>query len=257
MAIAIFWWCPDNNPKSLSNFGDVLSGYLAQKITGQAVVWTRADSLQMKYAICGSILGLLAPPCIIWGCGELNNGANFKKGIDVRAVRGPLSRELLRRQGIISPEVYGDPALLLPRFFNPPSIVKYDIGIIPHFTEYKQVKNKVVSKQIHVINILDPVEKVITEIKSCSKIFSSSLHGLIVPHAYGIPAQWIAISHKVLGAELKFNDYFLSIGQSKMLPQDMKTLDEKLFNQKIDKLCLNIDIDKLWSACPLIGAKND
>jgi hypothetical protein len=46
---------------------------------------------------------------------------------------------------------------------------------------------------------------------------SSSLHGIIIAHSYGIPAAWIAISEihgSGVSADFKFLDYYSSVGLS-------------------------------------------
>lgn len=54
------------------------------------------------------------------------------------------------------------------------------------------------------------LESFIAEVCQCHKIFSSSLHGLIIAHVYGIPAQWVQLKNKKIhrDQEFKFYDYF-------------------------------------------------
>lgn len=71
--------------------------------------------------IIGSSLTLLCnSESIVWGAGVIDNAeellAHPKK---VLAVRGPLSRQYLLERGIECPAVYGDPALLVPKVYNP------------------------------------------------------------------------------------------------------------------------------------------
>ena len=61
------------------------------------------------------------------------NIAKFKSKIF--AVRGKKTAKVLKNLDIECPKIFGDIALLLPRFFNPKKLDKnYDIGLIFHHT---------------------------------------------------------------------------------------------------------------------------
>ena len=85
--------------------------------------------------VIGSIIDWMTnKDSIIWGSG-VRNPDNPLPAIPhkVLAVRGPLTRKYLVSQGVECPEIYGDPALLLPKFYSPPIVdKKYSIGIILH-----------------------------------------------------------------------------------------------------------------------------
>lgn len=155
----------------------------------------------------GSILRYASADSIIWGSGFMNANETTL-ATDIRAVRGPLTANKLGLKGKIP---YGDPALLLPLFFKKGKTHSNILGIIPHFTEYKYFKDKYGDKY-KVINLINtnPLD-VVSEILSCSYILSTSLHGLIISHAYGIPAIWIKRGD--IGSDgFKFEDYLLSVG---------------------------------------------
>jgi pyruvyltransferase len=68
---------------------------------------------------------------------------------------------------------------------------KNEIGIIPHYLDLAYFKVNY-SKEYKIIDLTtNDVEGIITEICSCKKILSTSLHGIIVAQAYNIPALWI------------------------------------------------------------------
>ena len=70
------------------------------------------------------------------------------------------------------------------------------------------------SKMYKIIDLrTTDIESVICEILSCKYILSTSLHGIIVSHAYGIPALWMEKGY-IDTDGFKFNDYFSSVGIS-------------------------------------------
>ena len=83
------------------------------------------------------------------------------------------------------------------------------IGIIPHLHDYAAIKKELPNERIIYLN--GEIEDVINEICSCEYIISTSLHGVIVAHAYGIPALWVKKGY-IYTDGIKFNDYFASVG---------------------------------------------
>jgi len=136
----------------------------------------------------------------------------------VLAVRGPLTRDYLLKNGVECPKVYGDPALLLPNYYQPSSYdKKFKIGLIPHYRD----KNNVIidkyrqEKEVFVLDVqrYGSFERFIDIVCSCELIISSSLHGLIISDAYGIPNVWVEFSEGKV-ENFKFEDYFLSVERS-------------------------------------------
>ena len=64
----------------------------------------------------GSVAALAGPGAIVWGAGVMNADDRIDPRAELVAVRGPLTREAALRSGVPCPPVYGDPALLVPRF---------------------------------------------------------------------------------------------------------------------------------------------
>lgn len=54
------------------------------------------------------------------------------------------------------------------------------------------------------------IENFISELTSCRYVLSTSLHGIILSHAYGIPALWIKKGY-IDTDGFKFHDYFSSV----------------------------------------------
>ena len=91
---------------------------------------------------------------------------------------------------------------------------QYDVGIVPHYSDYDYVCRNYLN--YHIINVVnpDPLD-VAREITKCRKIISSSLHGIICAHAYHIPAKRVEFS-KLWGDGIKFVDYYAGKGASNL-----------------------------------------
>ncbi len=217
--IHLFWWSSVKlEGKHQENFGDILSKYLVEKISGKQVVWKdpskgKWNPFRKKiYTTTGSILKHVSKNCIVWGSGIISKKDQVAEG-HFLAVRGPETYQHLKEKGYKVNEVFGDPAIILPLFYKPQGNKKYSLGIIPHYVDYKLISEWYSEiPEIKVIDLLnDDVEEVIDEIASCKQIISSSLHGIIVSHTYNIPAIWVQFSKKLSGDNIKFVDYFKSI----------------------------------------------
>ena len=225
--IPLFWWSEIKFTfKKKENYGDLLSKYLVEKIAGKKVKWVHPKKQpwykldKKNFVVIGSVLHHCSKESVIWGSGIIDREQKVEKA-NFRAVRGPRTRKFLLESGYTCPAVYGDPALLLPGFYNPEVEKEYKLGVIPHYHDY-QLAKKIFSNNNNILVIdlmtLD-VEDVTRQIMSCEQNISSSLHGLIVSHAYSIPCVWVEFSNKLFGDGIKFEDYFESVGIESYSPQ--------------------------------------
>ena len=203
------------------NYGDDINVPLIESLTGRKVsiknsIWTTKSNL-----LCiGSIIDKLGDNnSIIWGSGVLDGNSSISyRPQKVCAVRGRYSRDYLMRFGIDCPEVFGDPALLMPLVFKPRIEKKHRIGVIPH---YSDLDNPVVksfikeNKDAFLIQFANygSWKEVVCQICSCEAVISSSLHGLILSDAYGIPNVRIVLSDRIGGGDFKFMDYFSGVNR--------------------------------------------
>ena len=217
--IPLFYWSEIKFIfKKKENYGDLLSKYLVEKISGREVKWVHPKKQawykwdKSHYLAIGSILPHATKDSIVWGSGIIDREHHIAAA-DFRAVRGPRTREFLLQLGYECPPVYGDPALLLPEYFNPQVEKEYKLGIIPHYHDYKKaVELFADNPDIRVIDLMCmDVEELTRQIMSCERTLSSSLHGLIVSHAYRIPSLWIEFSDKIFGDGIKYPDYLESV----------------------------------------------
>lgn len=220
-----------------NNFGDVLSKFIVENVSGCQVqnknTYNSSIFWQLKTFIkcliyrdfnffkevtffyerpllaIGSILSKGNSQSIVWGSGFMFKNEKFHGG-KTYAVRGLFSNNMLKEQGFSGCNTFGDPAYLLPLFIAPSKHKKYNISIIPHFSEYDYFQ-KTYSNQYHIINLNETnIHKVVEEITASEKVLSTSLHGIIVSHAYHIPALWIKNGY-IETDGLKFYDYFSSV----------------------------------------------
>lgn len=238
------------------NWGDDLNYYFLRELTDRPIVtyhnFKLARWLRLKNYFCiGTVLdnktrfSSCNENSIVWGTGCVGVLWNLPIPRKICAVRGPLTYRFLNKAKVNCPEVYGDPALLLPLVYKPRRDVQcsisassvqevqkasYRLGIIPHIVDlHHPVIEEIRDKHADEILIIDLAhyEKwtdVIDQICSCERILSSSLHGLIVSDAYQVPSCWIELSGKISGGYFKFVDYASSVDRDFSKPLRIETI---------------------------------
>lgn len=238
------------------NWGDGLNPVLIRHLSGKVPHFTD-DPYTRKQMVVGSILHLADKNTVVWGAGFISDGLKTKdKPKAVHAVRGPLTRRQLLKNGIDAPEVYGDPALLLPSFFNPDVPKKYDVGIIPHYVDktHPWVSRHSNDPKVLIIDVQAGHESFVEAIKSCNVILSSSLHGVICADAYNVPSLWVEFSDKVVGGGFKFFDYFESVQRDRspaIRISESDPMTQVLSYLKDYKI--QFDKSRLLHACPFLS----
>ena len=264
----IFWW---RDMRYGYNFGDEFAPWLINKING--ITYDTPCSLNSDSILfsVGSILWACNDRSTIWGSGIIDLKQPLRKlPKKVCTVRGLFSRQKLLTHDVQCPEIYGDPAVLAPMYFNPKVEQKYELGIIPHIVEYQDIKKKYSNiDNIKIINLQTRnIESVIKDILSCKTTLCSALHGLIISVMYDIPTRWIKLSNKLYGDGIKYYDFFSSLDhkvfenfnlntfntkQEKYNPLIIKDKDLRhLINQTYLYSKENINISKIIESCPLL-----
>lgn len=215
-----------------NNWGDDLNKYLFENITKKNVLFPPFNDLLLclnieRYSLIGSILGdYNLNNTTVYGSGAISSKAKMK-GTPKRilSVRGPLTREVLLKNGIDCPEVYGDPAMLLPCIYRPKINKEGIIGIIPHYKTFEydwksisRIDSALNGQRYTIINMssYDDWRSVVDTIVNCDLIISESLHGIIVSESYHIPSIWVEfVPHNYKWEwEFKFEDFYSSIGKN-------------------------------------------
>lgn len=197
-----------------NNVGDNLTPYILRHFR-KDIEFTRVkEDIGNKVIVVGSIMRVIKPGDTIIGAGIMRDTDKFPQAKDCKflAVRGKLTRDILIKEGGVVPEVYGDPAILMPLIYNPDIKVTHDIGIIPHFVDESVLdeelcKDLAKGKTYKIIDVCQDYESFINDLLTVKHVIGSSLHALILAEAYGLTAEWIMLSNKVLGNGFKFRDY--------------------------------------------------
>lgn len=264
--IPLFFWSERKFIfKEKENYGDLLSKYLIENISGKEVGWVHPKKQpwykwdKTNYLAIGSIIHHASKNSIVWGSGIIDKRQSITKA-KFKAVRGPQTRKYLLGLGYTCPEIYGDPALLMPKYYHPEVEKKYKIGIIPHYHDFKAVFDLYKEDEdVLVVDLMTmDVEAVTKQIMCCEKTISSSLHGIIVSHAYNIPSVWVEFSDKIFGDGIKYVDYLQSVNLeiykpyhflNKIALEEMQHLIEKYPNLPNNNKILEIQAG-LIESCP-------
>lgn len=234
------WW------NSQKNLGDYLSKVVYEwMLKREQINSNQKISHTIHLLGIGSILGMGNFDAVVWGSGihtiasiRLILDRRKRINYDIRLVRGPITRAILKDAGYVCPKRFGDPAVLMPLIYTPKKIKKvYKYGIIKHLSQNDEnLRNNTVSS-IKYLNIktLD-YKSFINSILQCETIISSSLHGIILAESYGVPA--IFLSDGVENEIIKYIDWYLSTNRTnikiakniedafKMKPMELPNLEE-------------------------------
>lgn len=262
------WWCKcgrsNVSKKNRKNFGDIITPYLYKCITGCEPLFAKPESgIGNVHLGAGTLLNIDAikkfKNLIVWGTGMHPSDKGVPSNLKILSVRGKLTRNELLKLGYDCPEIYGDIGLLLSKFYNPSVVKKYKLGIIPHFSEYEKCVTLFGNmKNVLVIDLCREIEPVIDDILSCEQTMSSSLHGIIESHAYGISCCWFMFNdteQKLGGGKFKFKDYYSSVSEKEFEPVILA--DKGYSLNELVNICtpyvnpqFPIEIDDIINSCP-------
>lgn len=226
--VRLFWW------RGTPNFGDALSQEIVRFVSGREVIWSEAEKSEL-FAI-GSLLSLIkhspstrSDSPWIWGSGNLGPILpSFLNRVKFAAVRGPLTRASI----LYHCNIIGDPALLCPLAFGETIKPSGKIGVVLHHTQCDTVN----IPERKDFQIIDPRNNrpfdVVKKIAECQFILSSSLHGLIVADAFGVPNKWINPRGIHQYSYFKFFDYFFSVGRKLSTPVQFEEMKDGNFIDK-------------------------
>ena len=265
LAVSAYW------SAGVVNFGDWAGPNILSRLTGRQPLLPGRAKLKtpVVYSV-GSVLGWFDRNNVdVWGSGLMRpfteaEVASRKKltGVNIHAVRGKLTQQHLAEQiGWAVPEVYGDPALLLPRLYTPHLANQGKVAFTPHGTHQKYFTQNV-RGDVNLVNVRADFRDVVDSIAGARAVVSTSLHGLIVAQAYGTPWIWLRISdHPLWGADFKFDDFFSTLVEDGIAKRDVSVAD--LPSVDVESLAaeanlpdLAIDLDSLADTIPVSPARD-
>jgi pyruvyltransferase len=143
----------------------------------------------------------------VLGTGSLYPDSKVPYNAEYLAVRGPLTAALTGSHDV----ALGDAGLLANELV-PQQHRKYNVGVIPHWSD-KDMERRFWGDGAVLIDVTDDPLLVVKKIASCKRIISSSLHGIIVADAYGIPRRTeLTPQFAKEGGDHKFRDHNAAVG---------------------------------------------
>lgn len=205
-SVNLHWW---KRNKEQDNVGDLLSSIVVQwmKEKNEIKSDTSVDNKTKHLFAIGTILDMSYQNATVWGSGlpedKLYWWRRLRK-LNVKSVRGPLTRDVLLKNGYSCPEIYGDPAILMPFIYEPVNKEKkYKSTVIFHHTTDCKVDNSFSP-------ITSDYKAFIDRIVQSELVISSSLHGIILAEVYGVPAIMLDNNAQSI---FKYKDWYYSTGR--------------------------------------------
>ncbi|MEW1978948.1 polysaccharide pyruvyl transferase family protein [Kocuria palustris] len=202
------------------NLGDMMGFHIADHILGDGAyrrlgIRSKDDVPGGTVALVGSLIAALThAPCRIVG-GGLINGSRRVYGPEFRAeaVRGFLTQTILARDAGQTPEVIGDPGLLLSDL-QPMRAAegRQRLGFIIHAVDREEFVARYPEHEADIIDNYGGISEFVDQLSRYDAVASTSLHGCIFAHSYGIPVAPFVLTDKVFGGDFKFRDHYSALG---------------------------------------------
>lgn len=243
----------ESGARFVDNFGDLIGPALVERIVGL----TGGDRQPVDGAAVpvllsvGSTLHFAPAGSVVWG-----SGVNFKLAsklpewvdtLDIRALRGPHSARAVTAAGGVAPAVFGDPALLLPRFM--PELVEWrdrgrgGVVIVPNLNDFDRVRGELSATPHLVLDPRRPYHGVLRRIAESEFIVGSSLHAVAIADALGIPARFVVSAAE---GPWKYRDYLSGTGRPSTRLAESVEEAISLGGHEV----LDVDLDRLLDEFP-------
>ncbi|WP_144268106.1 polysaccharide pyruvyl transferase family protein [Demequina sp. NBRC 110055] len=204
-----------------NNFGDLLGPLVVWALvergrdtTGEAsgggtADANRATASSARLLTVGSILHLAQPGDVVWGTGvngKVPEWSYRPRDLDLRAVRGPRTAAALRERGLDVPDVFGDPGLLAPTLLGVTRAAEpRGVVLLPNLHDESRWRGLP-----GYVSPRTPAREVIAAVASAEAVIASSLHGIVIADALGVPS---AVVQPRAEPPFKYQDYYEGTGR--------------------------------------------
>ncbi len=204
------------------NVGDTLTKPLIEFFLNKPTIWVPHQT-SSKLLGAGSLIQLaVRRNDWVWGTGLIWDKKVRLPPHKILALRGKLTAKNINADC----NIFGDTGLLMSLVYNPQVEKVSKLGIIEHFVDEGLYKGPGLR-----ISVRQDWKDVVTQIKSCEEILSSSLHGLVLADSYGIKCKRIKLSDNLAGGDFKFKDYLSGTNRQNFEePFDLQTIQLNLKN---------------------------
>ncbi|WP_124391977.1 polysaccharide pyruvyl transferase family protein [Rhodococcus wratislaviensis] len=195
-----------------NNFGDLLGPIIVAEILNRSECEISLEGPTRRLLTVGSIIRLARTGDVVWGSGVNGKSLNARfdfDSLDVRAVRGPLTRDFLVDRGIDVPEVYGDPGLLVGRLWGrelaASGYPRREVTVVPNLNDFGLYE-----RTSNVLHPGSPISECLARIAASDFVTGSSLHAVVLAESWGIPARLVSSPHE---PQFKYADYYSGTGR--------------------------------------------
>lgn len=177
----------------LLGIGSILDSYWRRRGGSRSRVWRRRPWRKLA----------------VWGSGFMSSESAdyWPQRLEYHAVRGPLTAARIAGGAEVA---LGDPAILLPLVWSAPAVKKHPVLVVPHFASHNafaEMYGNLLPKHWKMLDLRNDPKTVCESIAASEFVITSSLHGLIVADAYGVPACRIDPINEIKGDGFKYRDY--------------------------------------------------
>ncbi|WP_282852875.1 polysaccharide pyruvyl transferase family protein [Gulosibacter sediminis] len=202
------------------NLGDMMGFHIADWLLGpdkyRRLGIRQKDALPAgTISLVGSVIaGLVDAPVRIIGGGLINgNPRQYGSDISIEAVRGFLTQSVIERDTGQVPVVIADPGMLLSRIAPlAPVPHRKKMGFIIHDVDRDEFANRYPDQVENIVDNYAPKAEFVRQLSGYEAIASTSLHGCIFAHSYGIPVAPFVLTDRVFGGDFKFRDHYSAFG---------------------------------------------